>query len=621
MGNSSGFMAVKGVPMPPTAWALASMWADIWDAPRFRGSGQVHKPALSREALAPLLKIAASCVAALQPHVQVPGKLSVPLQGGSRELLVAAIDGDVDGAALSDPSENPSGFVRQLVKSAFMTGDLEFPDGTSEALLDKLIDKHCRSQLEQSALLVTDPSAALASTLDAVRQVVQEVVSARPKEGDLGGVASRLLLIQRLERVMEDAQAIMATASEPSEVPTEPSAALDTETSQIKNETEANDTDQPPLKRTKSQTAAKLQVQKVQQHTENLAKEIHVLSRTTSVLAKHEVPEDEKDSLRTELKSVEEARKKARNFGEDLLEDMMQLDNLSGLADTDRSVRKSTLSGLEGLLQDVDTAKSRLAFMHKELNEKLRKIEAIDDANSKGAAADAQAHQAQAPLPSPSRRAEQGRAAAESALEPPPPGKDVWKQVRLRLRFQTHEEPSCYTISATIPGLDLDDLKLDLSDSSTALHVEGLRVPSKQEGVSMRTKIAQRIKSVAQRSPSQFQKLMDRLPQAARDAYVELGQGEFGRFADTFKLPGDVDVDKIDASYTDGVLRIVLPKKIPQMPHRSGYSSRQPPEYGSDRYLGGRTPGRRELYPGLGPAGDAPWGGSLFGGHDDYFRW
>lgn len=619
-------MAVKGVPLPPTAWALASMWADIWDAPRFRGSCQVHEPALSREALAPLLKIAASCVAVLQPHVQGPGKQGVPLQGGSRELLVAAIDGDAHGAALSDPSGNPTGFVRSLVKSAFMTGDLEFPEGITEALLDELLDKHCSSQLEQSALLVKDPSAALTSTLNAVQQAVQEVASTPPKQGDLAGVANRLLLIQRLERVMEDAQAIMATASEPTEAPTEESAVPDTESSQVESEVDAGD--QPPLKRTKSQAVAKLQVQKVQQHTENLAKEIHDLSRTTSVLAKNEVPEDEKASLQAELKSVEEARKKARNFGEDLLEDMLQLDNLSGLADTDRSARKSTLSGLEGLLQDVDTAKSRLALMHKELNNKLKKIEEREDAEKKRVEAEAakaaqaqQAQQAQAPQPTPRRRAERGRAAAETALEPPPPGKDVWKQVRLPLRFQTREEPSCYNISATIPGLEMDDLRLDLDDSATALHVEGLRVPSKQEALSMRKKISQRIMSMAQRSPQDFEKLLKSLPQAAENAYVELGQGEFGRFADTFRLPGDVDVDRIEASYNDGVLRIVLPKKVQQMPQRSGYGSGQAPGYGSGRYLGGRNPSRRDIYPGLGPAGDAPWGGSLFGGHDDYFRW
>ncbi|CAJ1413980.1 unnamed protein product, partial [Effrenium voratum] len=100
------------------------------------------------------------------------------------------------------------------------------------------------------------------------------------------------------------------------------------------------------------------------------------------------------------------ARKKARNFGEDLLEaplggagqslapsgakhgyaacssgcelekgDMMALDDLSGLSEEDRSTRKAALAGLEGLLQDVDTAKSRLAMLHRQLEGKLKKAD------------------------------------------------------------------------------------------------------------------------------------------------------------------------------------------------------------------------------------------------------
>eukprot|EP00441_Pelagodinium_beii_P017325 CAMPEP_0197662710 /NCGR_PEP_ID=MMETSP1338-20131121/54467_1 /TAXON_ID=43686 ORGANISM="Pelagodinium beii, Strain RCC1491" /NCGR_SAMPLE_ID=MMETSP1338 /ASSEMBLY_ACC=CAM_ASM_000754 /LENGTH=594 /DNA_ID=CAMNT_0043240669 /DNA_START=109 /DNA_END=1893 /DNA_ORIENTATION=+ len=594
MGDSSSISSMRGVPMTPSAWALASLWAEIWDAPRFRS-----KAALTREALAPLLKIAASCVAGIQQHVlssqggSVDAKAAVPPQGASRDLLVALLDGDASflGEA-SEPSKNPVSFVKALARSAFMTGDGDYPEGVAEASIDELLSKHCSSQLQQAELLLQDPSAALQNALEGARSSVQEIIATPPASGDLAGVANRHLLIQRLERVVEDCRSMAAN----SEVG--PGSDADVGSSASSELTE----DEPPLKRTKSQVAANLKVQKVKQHHENLQKEVFDLSRTTSALTKHEIPEDEIEAVQAELKTVEEARKKARNFGEDLLEDMLALDNLSGLAEDDRTTRKTVIAGIDGLLADVDTAKSRLANMHKQLEDKLKTLE-----EKKQSKADAEE-----PLP----RADDGptpRQLQQSALQPPPPAKDVWQKLRLPLRFYSTEAADHYLISATVPGLDLDDLKLELGSSNTLL-VEGLKLPSQPAASSMRKKIGQKIKQLAQRSPKQSAKLADAIAQVAADAYVELGQGEFGRFAETFQLPEDVNTDAIDASYKDGVLRIVLPK-VPR--------SRPPayPVHNAGRFLGARGPRRRNAHPGLGSAAAAPWGGSLFGGHDDFFTW
>ncbi|CAJ1381319.1 unnamed protein product, partial [Effrenium voratum] len=354
------------------------------------------------------------------------------------------------------------------------------------------------------------------------------------------------------------------------------------------------------------------EVQKVKQHQEDMSKEVYDLSRTTSALQKREAcqsqdeKENESDKLRAELTAVEEARKKARNFGEDLLEDMMALDDLSGLSEEDRSTRKAALAGLEGLLQDVDTAKSRLAMLHRQLEGKLKKADekkqaeerarkAEEEKRAQEAAAEKAAAEAAAPpeapeeaLASARRRAKEGKEAAASALEPPAPGKEVWQQVRLPLRFHSREEPSNYVISATVPGLDLDDLKLELVDSSTTLRVEGLRLPSSKEAATMRKRIAAKIRQVAQRSPEKFAMMVKALPQVAADAYLELGQGEYGRFAETFQLPSDVDVENIEASYTDGVLRIVLPKV--QRPSATAFNPRA---------RGPAPAPRRPMHPGL----------------------
>ncbi|OLP92500.1 Protein N-lysine methyltransferase METTL21A [Symbiodinium microadriaticum] len=79
---------VGGIPMPPEAWELLSIWSEVWDAPRFRAHG-LASARLSREAVMPLLKLAASCVAAVRSHLQgSSAALTVPLHGASRELLV-----------------------------------------------------------------------------------------------------------------------------------------------------------------------------------------------------------------------------------------------------------------------------------------------------------------------------------------------------------------------------------------------------------------------------------------------------------------------------------------------------------------------------------------------------
>eukprot|EP00428_Durinskia_dybowskii_P063968 CAMPEP_0170383700 /NCGR_PEP_ID=MMETSP0117_2-20130122/15609_1 /TAXON_ID=400756 /ORGANISM="Durinskia baltica, Strain CSIRO CS-38" /LENGTH=305 /DNA_ID=CAMNT_0010639409 /DNA_START=76 /DNA_END=990 /DNA_ORIENTATION=+ len=58
--------------------------------------------------------------------------------------------------------------------------------------------------------------------------------------------------------------------------------------------------------------------------------------------------------------SVAEAQKLARNYGEDLLEDMLALDKVSSLAPEDRRRRKGALAAAEALLDEVDAAKTKL---------------------------------------------------------------------------------------------------------------------------------------------------------------------------------------------------------------------------------------------------------------------
>lgn len=601
--------------MPPQAWALASMWSEVFEAPRFRGRGRVQKTGFRHEALAPLLRLAASGVAALAPHVPGQDHTSVvPPHGASRELLVAAMDGDPKGAVLSDPTGNPSKFVRELVKSAFMTGDGELLQGLAETKLEELIDAHCGRQLELAEELVKDPTGNLRAAFETAKSSVEKLLAMPPEAGDLAGADSRLALTQRLLRIAEDASAILSGNTE--ELNSEEESGAETQeaqpgTSDADTSSATEGPDQPPLKRTKSQIAVSLKVQKVQKHTEELCRPVYELARSVSSMAKHEVPVAPIESLQTEIAAVEQARKRANHFGEDLIEDMVLLDSLSSLTQEDRESRKATLASIESLLQDVDAAKSKLAAIHRKLEDKL-KLQAAQAAQ----AAEAASGPEQETVPS-ARATVNAKGTADACWNiTATPGKDVWQKVRLPLRFHSREERNLYSISATCPGLSLEDLKLELSDDGSTLTVSGIRAPSEQEAESMRKRISQKLRAIAQKSPKRMAELKKFLPQVISDGYIELAQGEYGRFSETFQVPDGVKVDGIEASYREGVLRIALPKL--EQPAR--FAASHPP---GGRYVGGRSAhpydARGQVNPGRSSA--MPWGGALFGGNDDFFRW
>lgn len=94
---------------------------------------------------------------------------------------------------------------------------------------------------------------------------------------------------------------------------------------------------------------------------------------------------------------VERAQKLARNFSEDLVEDMLVLDNLSGLACEDRRRRKATLAELEGLVCEVDPAKKHLAALEGELRADLEgSVGKIQRGGNAGSGSSASARQREA---------------------------------------------------------------------------------------------------------------------------------------------------------------------------------------------------------------------------------
>lgn len=350
--------------------------------------------------------------------------------------------------------------------------------------------------------------------------------------------------------------------------------------------------------RTTSQVAAFEKIQKVMQHLEERRVLIHDLHRTVLQLSNTEVLAVEGiELLEADLATVEEARKRARNVGEDLIEDMLVLDSLHNLVPDDRSTRKASIAGIDALLEDVDVAKSRLAALHKRLLSKLEEVKEMREAECTATKAHptpqgevgetalesltlaqpqtsqtfgGMAEPKRVPPPvvhsarGPRETTSQKPKSLASEVQAPMPTRDSWRQIHLPLRFQVVDQDEQCSILAKVPGLDVEDFQLAVGDNASTLTVEGLRMPTLQVAVEMRKKITNRLQTLARHSPQQFARIEGSLNEVAAKAYAELGKDEYGHFSETFRLPQNVDVSGIDASYRDGVLRIVLPKVVPR---------------------------------------------------------
>ena len=88
----------------------------------------------------------------------------------------------------------------------------------------------------------------------------------------------------------------------------------------------------------------------------------------------------------------------------------------------------------------------------------------------------------------------------------------------------TYEDDHGFRVQAALPGLERKDIEIVLEDS--VLTIKGER---KNEQESKRTYFAR-----------------------------EIGWGAFSR---SFRLPDNVDANKVSASYKDGVLMVELPKR------------------------------------------------------------
>ena len=99
-------------------------------------------------------------------------------------------------------------------------------------------------------------------------------------------------------------------------------------------------------------------------------------------------------------------------------------------------------------------------------------------------------------------------------------------------RVDVREAEGAYQIQADVPGADRDSLKVEVKDNVLSIEGEKHRESS------------------------------------AETDGVTRSERAYGSFLRKFSLPEEVDGDRIEASYKDGVLSVTLPKKPEAAPKR-----------------------------------------------------
>jgi len=350
--------------------------------------------------------------------------------------------------------------------------------------------------------------------------------------------SKRKTLISRLDALLEDVDKVK---SDLAAAETNRNAILEDTEQQVpseltdmcatSDESEKDDATEPGCQISNALQRTESQVQK-QAHVQDLAQQLdcHKLSmqrlrEKVSRLASRLKREDA--HLEDENKMLEDCRKEVRNQGEDFLEVIVALDKLSGLFADDRRKRKEMIASLDVCLEEVDAIKSDLVSLEKDAHAKI---------NSEAKMVAAQK-------------------AANAAPEIPVLGSDFWERLPLPVQFRSFEETDCYTLLAPSCNLRAQEIHLQLGPDASSLIVSGTHLPSAAELGDMKGSIAQHISQVGKQSCCLS---------VVQALYIELGNGCFGRFSKSFKLPRDVDVRRIEASCDEGVLRVRLPKDMRQ---------------------------------------------------------
>jgi len=107
-----------------------------------------------------------------------------------------------------------------------------------------------------------------------------------------------------------------------------------------------------------------------------------------------------------------------------------------------------------------------------------------------------------------------------------------WQGGEVRMNMNVSEKEGKYVLNAELPGIDKDNLSISIDNN--VVTITGKKEESKEE----------------------------------QGATFYLKESTYGAFSRSIRLPSEVDEDKVEASFKDGVLKLIMPHKEEQKKRR-----------------------------------------------------
>lgn len=368
-------------------------------------------------------------------------------------------------------------------------------------------------------------------------------------------------------------------------------------------ESEGEGTVTPPVTR---QDSCLLKINTISDNLQQMKPKVADIKERVAALDLAELQKDPVEGLRR----VEAVQKESRMYSEYLMRDLLALDTISATDET-RPLRRTQVIEVQQLMDQMDEVAAKLRGM----SDVLRKDPKVIEKNKRDTEASLAAHKTPRVLEQAKQKekeekmkeqekkkqleeeekkkqeAQKKQDEAEQETEEEAEGEEGeqqeeaeeedagipdWRSLKLVPRFDVKKESKAYVLTAMIPGLDRDEIGINLSqspeDGSDELVVSGVRVPTRAELAKMDRQLAewQRATRVDLSNPRNH-----------KLGLLRLARGRYGAFEERFSLPEDSLPDKIRASYEGGRLGIVIPRAQRQQyqpypqysPFASGYDS------------------------------------------------
>jgi HSP20 family protein len=140
--------------------------------------------------------------------------------------------------------------------------------------------------------------------------------------------------------------------------------------------------------------------------------------------------------------------------------------------------------------------------------------------------------------------------------------KDVFKSVDFSPKINLGEDEKNYYIQADLPGLNKDQVKMELSDDNHFLTISGERetvIDNSNDEKEDLKEVKNENEKETEKTNNEENKKENKTKNRNNKKYSKM-ECSYGRFERSFSIPENTDVNAIQAKLENGVLEVILPK-------------------------------------------------------------